>query len=302
MLCRAPHGARLLLYNKYMDYLRKNRKEFIVGTLFIFNLLIWLRVYSIQPRDYVSVSFFDVGQGDGALIESTNRNRILIDGGKDKFVLREISKALPFFDRHIDVVIESHPDKDHIGGLPEVVSRLSVGAFMEPGVESENSVDDELRKRVLGKNIPIFLARAGQIIDMGDGSYFKILFPDRDVSGVDTNDASIVLQYIYGDTCFLFTGDSPVKIEEYLIGVYKEELNCEVLKVGHHGSRTSTSEEYLYFVKPKFAVISAGKENSYGHPHQEVLDNLNKFKVKILSTIEDGTIKFISNGLEIRKK
>ena len=280
----------------------KNLKVLGLVILILLNLLIWSGVYAFKPKSYVKVSFLNIGQGDSILIRATNGNDILIDGGPNKKVLSELGKELPIFDKDIDIMIESHPDKDHIGGLPEVVSRYKVGVFLEPGVESENSVDDELRKRIEEKNIPRFLARSGQIIDMGDGSYLKILFPDRDVSSFETNDASIVAEYIYGETCFLLTGDSPSKIEEYLVSKYKDELKCDVLKAGHHGSRTSTSDVYLEAVKPSLAIISAGKGNSYGHPHKETLERLVSHSVKVISTIDLGTIKILSDGKNIWKK
>lgn len=285
-----------------MEYIKKNRKMVLLGVLVVSNLLIWISVSTLKPRDYVRVSFLDVGQGDSILIESTNRNQILIDGSGDRLVLGKLSRTLPLFDKHIDVVMETHPDKDHIGGLPNVVGRYQVGAFLEPGILSDNSVDDELRRRIVDKKISSFLARKGMILDMGDGSYLEILFPDRDVSGMETNDASIVAKYVYGNTCFLLTGDSPSKIEEYLIGQYKENLECEVLKAGHHGSRTSTSKEYLHFVKPQFAIISAGKDNSYGHPHEEVVNNLTNVGASILKTFDEGTIRMVSDGEKVWQK
>ncbi len=280
----------------------RNWKLLFFLLFLVLNVLIWSAVYSVKPKDHVTVSFLNVGQGDAILIESTNNNRILLDGGKGNVVLRELGKAIPSFDREIDVLIESHPDQDHIGGFPEVVNRYKVGMFLEPGVESENSVDDELKRRIKEKKIPHSLARAGQIIEMGDGSYLRILFPDRDVSGLETNDASIVAQFVYGNTCFLLTGDSPLKIEEYLVEKFKERLECEVLKAGHHGSRTSTGENYLNSIKPNFVIISAGKDNSYGHPHTEVTERLVAHNIKILNTIDLGTIKMTSDGNEVSLK
>lgn len=285
-----------------MEYIKKNWRKLFFGFLVLGNLIVWIFVFSLKSRDHVSVSFLDVGQGDSILIEASNRNQILIDGGRDPSVLQKISRALPLFDRHIDVVVETHPDKDHIGGLPEVISRYAVGAFLEPGVSSDNGVDAELGRRIKEKTIPTLLARKGMLIDMGDGSYLEILFPDRDVSGMETNDASIVAKYVYKDTCFILTGDSPSKIEEYLIGEYKEQLECEVLKAGHHGSRTSTSKEYLHFVKPHFAIISAGKDNSYGHPHEEVIQNLKNSGVEILETSKLGSIQVFSDGEKVWAK
>lgn len=285
-----------------MDYTRKNWKLLTILGLILGNLAVWIWIDSLLPKDHITVSYLNIGQGDSILIESTNGKHILIDGGPDKKVLSELGKAMPFFNRTIDVMMESHPDKDHIGGLPEVTARYKVGTFLEPGVESPNTIDNELHARVKNKNIPDILGRKGMKVEMGDGGFLEILFPDRDVSRFETNDASIVARYVYGKTCFLFTGDSPSKMEEYLIGLYKENLKCDVLKAGHHGSRTSTSDEYLHFVKPEFAIISAGKGNSYGHPHKETLERLANSNVKVLSTIDLGTIKMISDGITVSEK
>lgn len=285
-----------------MKYTYTHWKGFVLGTLLVANLFVYMWIFSLTPRGFITVSYFSIGQGDSMLIESSNRKRILIDGGPDKKVLSELGRTLSFFNKRIDIVMESHPDKDHIAGLPEVVSRYSVGVFMEPGVESPNTIDDELHKRIIDRKIPDILARKGMIIDLGDGSELEILFPDKDVSKFDTNDASIIARYTYGNTCFLFTGDSPQKIEEYIIGQYKESLKCNVLKAGHHGSRGSTGDQFLHFVRPEIAIISAGKANSYGHPHQETLDRLQKHNVTVLSTIEEGTITLISDGKTISQK
>ncbi len=282
-----------------MDYVAKRWKQFLLGFLLFFNMLIWSAVVAYSPKDHITVSFLSIGQGDASIIESTHGNRILIDGGPSGIVLQKISEVLPYFNRSIDIIIETHPDRDHIGGIPSVLERYVVGTFLEPGVESPNHVDDAIREIVKNKNIPHMLARAGQVIDMGDGAELRILFPDRDVSGMETNSASIVAQLIYGDTCFLFTGDSPQKIEEYLVSVYGDELRCDVLKAGHHGSRTSTGDTYLGSVQPQYAVISAGKGNSYGHPHKETIERLKIAGVTILSTIENGTIQMISDGKAI---
>jgi competence protein ComEC len=279
-----------------MDYVRKHWQALLFGLLFFSNILIWSAVVAYEPKDHITVSFLDIGQGDSALIESTNGNRVLIDGGPNKIILQRLGEVLPYFNQNINVVIETHPDKDHIGGLPDVLTRMKVGTFLEPGVESPNSVDDAIHAILKNKNIPHMLARAGQVIDMGDGAELRILFPDRDVSHFETNNASVVAQLIYGDTCFLFTGDSPQRMEEYLVSVYRDELKCNVLKVGHHGSRTSTGDVYLGAVKPEYAIISAGKGNGYGHPHKEVVERLKNAGVEILSTAEFGSIRMYSDG------
>ena len=285
-----------------MDFIRKYPREIVVSVLILSNIFVWVAVYQRQPSDKLSVYFLDVGQGDAIFIDSPQHSRVLVDGGANRKVLSELGKILPFADKRIDVMVATHPDKDHIGGLPEVVSRYDVGLFLEPGVESENNIDDELEKRVGEKNIPKLLAKRGMVINFGDGVKLEILFPTQDVSNWETNRASIVAKLVYGNKSFLLTGDSPIAIENVLINLDPKILDSDVFKAGHHGSRTSTSLAYAQTVSPEYVVISAGKDNTYGHPHQEVLDILNKVDAQIVSTIDSGTIKFETNGKTLKIK
>jgi len=278
-----------------MQRIKQQFKWYFLGILFIVTLFVWYAVFS-ESRDGLTVAFLDVGQGDSMFIETSTGQQILIDGGPNKSVLRELSKIMPFYDRSIDIVIATHPDADHIGGLPEVLKRYKVGIVMEPGVQSDSDVYKELERTIDEKGIKEILARRGMRINLSNGGYMDILFPDRDASGLDTNDASIVAKLVYGNTSFLFTGDSPQKIENYLISLSPESINTDVLKVAHHGSKTSTSESFVGYTSPEYAVISAGKDNRYGHPHKEVLDILKQFEISILRTDESDTIKIKSDG------
>lgn len=279
-----------------MDFLKKYAREVVLGVLIVANLAVWVAVYARHPSDILRVYFLDIGQGDAIFIDSPTHGRLLLDGGKNRKVLTELGKLIPFADKRIDVMIESHPDADHIGGLPEVVSRYDVGLFLEPGVESDNSIDDELHKRIEEKNIPKLLAKRGMVVNFGDGVKLQILFPNQNVERWETNDASIVAKLVYGDKSLLLTGDSPIKTENILLKLDPAILDSDVLKAGHHGSRTSTSLSYAQAVSPEYAVISAGKDNTYGHPHKEVLDILQKVGSQIFNTADSGTIKFETNG------
>lgn len=285
---------------EYPQPFKSRWRELVLIMLVSFNLLVWLAVSERGESNILKVYFLDVGQGDAILIDSPDKGRVLIDGGRNRKVVSELGKILPFGDRRIDAVIATHPDGDHIGGLPEVVSRYKVGLIMESGVESENEIDDELRIRVEEKNIQTLLARRGQVINFGDGAKLTILFPDRDVSAWDTNDASVVARLDYGESSFLFTGDAGIKTENLLMSVGKEVLDTNVLKAGHHGSRTSTSLTFAEAVTPEYAIISAGKDNTYGHPHQEVLNILDRVGSQIKSTAESGTLRFETDGTTLK--
>lgn len=291
-----------------MNSIRRFGREITLGVLVIANIFVWLAVYIHRPGDTLKVYFLDVGQGDAILAETPNHKYLLFDGGPTRNVLAEIGKVVPFDTKRIDVVVESHPDKDHIGGLPEVVDRYDVGIFLEPGVESSNSIDDELHKRIEDKNIRNLLARRGMRINFGDEAELLILFPNQDVSNWETNDASVVAKLSYGNKSFLLTGDSAKKTEFILYGLNPSVLQSSVLKVGHHGSRNSTSFLYAEAIAPEYAVISAGAGNSYGHPHQEVLEIFKKLGVQVVATEKAGgltglgTIKFETDGNELYLK
>lgn len=277
----------------------------ILLILFLFTIVCVYAGFREDRRGILTVVFLDVGQGDAIFIEAPNGNQMLIDGGPGRAVLRELSKVMPFYDRSIDIVLATHPDADHISGLNDVLNKYAVGLFVEPGVESDTNIHKELKGRVQAKSIKTIEVRRGMTIDLGRDAVLEILFPVLDPRGMETNAASIVARLVYGENEFLLTGDSPQNIEDYLVFQEKlkssndDSLQSDVLKAGHHGSKTSTGAEFLAAVSPEYVVISAGKNNRYGHPSPEVLDILNNFGAKILRTDQSGRIIFKSDGMNL---
>ncbi|MBI2046024.1 MAG: MBL fold metallo-hydrolase [Parcubacteria group bacterium] len=283
-----------------MQIFRNHRNTVILAVFLLLNLVIWYAVFAESRGGVLTVAFLDVGQGDAIFIEAPNGNQILVDGGPNKSVLRALGEMMPFYDRTIDAIVATHPDQDHISGLIDVLNRFSVAAIFEPGANADTNAYKTLEKTITAKKVPRILARRGMHIVLDEGVYLNILFPDRDMSNVETNTASIVAQLHYGDTDVLLTGDSPQAIEKYLVSLDGKALHADVLKPGHHGSKTSSSLEFIGAVSPAYAVISAGKNNKYGHPHQETLDTLKQFGVSVLRTDKSGTIVFQSDGSSIR--
>lgn len=269
----------------------------LVAGLSIACVFVWQQAVALEDTGKLKVAFLDVGQGDSIYIETPHGNQVLIDGGKGRVVLRELGRMMPFNDRSLDVIVATHPDADHIEGLPELFSRYHVGMFIESGVRDDDNADNQaLHQKVQEEGLEIIEARKEMRLVLDTDVTLHILFPDRDVEHVETNTASVVAQLTYKDTSFMLTGDSPAGIETYLTTLYGEGLKSDVLKLGHHGSRTSSSDVFLGYVDPDYAVISAGCDNSYGHPHKEVLEKLDTFKIKTVTTCEKGTIIFESDG------
>lgn len=283
-----------------------NPKKIAFGTLvtlIFISVSLFFVNQKFSHRGLLFVSFLDIGQGDAIYIEAPNGKQILVDGGPDEGVLRELGKVMPLFDRSIDMLVITNPDKDHIGGFIPIFERFKVTYFIEPGTVSDSHTYAAVQELAQNENATKVLARRGMdiVLDKEKNIYLHILFPDRDVSKLSTNDGSIVAKLVYGETSILLQGDAPESVEKYLLYLDKEELNSDILKVGHHGSKTSTAKEYAEAASPTYAVISLGKDNSYGHPHKETLDTLNSLSVPILRTDVEGRISFVSDGKKLQR-
>lgn len=247
----------------------------------------------------LNVYYFDVGQGDSILIQTPKGENILIDGGnndKGDDVVRYL-KTLHVTD--LTAVIATHPDADHIGGLDTVLQNVVVKSVYTPKVTHSTQTYEDFLEAVKQEGLKLKEAKAGVTLGL-TGAAAKFVGPVKSY-GNEMNDWSAVVKVTFGSNSFLFTGDAPIRSEEDMIAA-GEDLRADVLKVGHHGAHTSTSQSFLSAVKPKYAIISVGKGNRYGHPTDEILNRLKQNGIKIYRTDEMKTILAISDGKNVSIK
>ncbi len=322
----------------------KNRKivKYILAGLLCCNILTGIAVFELSQNKPLEVNFFDIGQGDAIFITTPARHQILIDGGPNSDILEKLNQEMPFWDKTIDLIILTHPEHDHYFGLLEVLQRYKVENILWSGILRDTNEYKKWRNLLEQENARIIIAEQGQKIIYSSNviarsatspqtggatkqshsplviasepadersnpiCYFDILHPFENLENQETknpNNTSVVARLVFGENSFLFTGDIYKSVERDLIerGIY---LKSDVLKVCHHGSKTSSAEEFIEYVSPEIAVILVGKDNPYKHPRPETLATLEKFGINILRTDIDGDIKLISNGseIEIRKQ
>lgn len=281
-----------------MEKASKNFHLIFILMLAVWAAIVWYAVFYFESREGLQIIFFDVGQGDSILIQNNGSTQILIDGGPDDRVLSKLGRELPFWDRSLDAVILTHPDRDHIAGLLKVLRRYRVGLVLWTGVRHSNTEYQEWIKLLENKKIPTVIVYAGKRVRIDKGTALDILTPFENLEGKSVkklNDTSVIGKLRQGQRSILLMGDASRSVERRLLFESYGALDSDFLKVGHHGSKTSTSEEFLRAVSPETAVISAGRKNRYGHPHQEVLERLEEFGIKILRTDLNGDIS-LENG------
>ena len=274
--------------------------KWLVLPLLIVAILVWSAALTM-PDDRLHVSFLDVGQGDAILIQTPNGQDILIDGGPDPQEINlELSEQLPFWDRTIDLVVCTQPHADHVTGLIDVLQRYRVKRVLDPGVPYDSAIYQEWLRLIEDREIEYSIARSGQEIDLGNGIKIEVLNPPESLwegTGDDVDNNGVVLRLSWGQVSFLFTADIREEAEFELIG-QRANLRSTVLKVAHHGSDTSTSQQFLAAVAPEVATVSVGVNNTFGHPSPEVLERLTDRlgEDNVYRTDEDGTIEFITDG------
>jgi len=244
----------------------------------------------------ILVHFIDVGQGDAVLIQSRD-HAVLIDAGEPRYGQQVVTHLRDAGVTRLDYVVATHPHSDHIGGLTHVLNQLDVGRVIMPDAVNNTVAFENFLAAIENHSIPVTIASAGDEIAAGI-IHMRVLAPTEGPHP-NINNASLVLRLTHGSTSFLFTGDAEAASEQAMLASGKT-LRSTVLQVGHHGSRTSTSSEFMDAVRPVAAVISSGAGNTHGHPHRDVLDRLTAAGVRILRTDERGTILMSTDGNDIR--
>jgi len=294
----------------------------ILGIILTFSTLpvFWLAYSATQDLE---VDFLDVGQGDAILIKTPANQNILIDGGPDSAVIKRLSENLPWWDKTIDLMILTHPHDDHVNGLNDVIRRYNVKKILYTGVIHSSPGFLTWLELIRDRQIPLVIIDRPQKIILGEECYLDFLYPMESVLGknVDNlNNSSIVAKLVYGQTSFLLMGDAEVEVEKELLnlapgpsplegegGTIRQlaesrgevNLQANVLKVGHHGSDTSSSQEFLEAIKPEITIIQVGADNDFGHPNLRILKRLERLGIKTFRTDLDGTIRVVSNGIKL---
>lgn len=292
--------------NQRVDFSKKHRSakhlERLFGFVFLL-ILFTVAMGSVAQNRLVfhtpglRVWFFDVGQGDALFLETASGKQMLIDTGPSDVVLQKLGEVMWPWDRNIDALVLTHPDADHIAGTLGVLDRYQIGQVYESGLVAYTSVANKIKEQEQAKHLPVSFLRAGDGF-VFDGVRVDVLWPrDIDVANAkdDRNQASIVLKLTYKDTTVLLTGDAPETAEQMFAA---QAGHIDVLKVGHHGSVTSTTNELLDAIQPTKSIVSVGKQNRYGHPHPLILERLRLHHTSILQTMREGDILLWSNGKE----
>jgi len=248
----------------------------------------------ITSTDVTTVTYLDVGQGDSTLIELVNGEVMLIDSGEAEYA-DTVADALT--DRgisRIDYLVATHPHSDHIGSMADIIENFEIGTFYMPNVTHNSKSFEKMLEALHENNVDSIAGKAGDVIFEKDSLKAEILSPVKS-SYDELNDYSIVIRLECGNKSFLFMGDA----EKYAENLITGNVSCDVLKLGHHGSSTSTGEGFFQKANPSYAVISCGADNSYGHPHDEIIELLVRKKVPYYRTDADGDVVIICDGENI---
>lgn len=272
---------------------------FVAAGVVLFGLVIFLWNAG-RPDGRLHVAFLDVGQGDSIFVQTPNGRQLLIDGGRyPSDTLDQLGRQMPFWDRSLDLVIATHPDADHIAGLVEVLDRYEVSSLITNGEdEAVDATHAALLAAAAERGIPLHATQEGETILLDEAVRLDILHAGAPDQGESRNDASIVTRLTFGALSVLLTGDAESAAETTMLenGVALESV---ILKAGHHGANTSSSAPFLQAVSPQIVIISAGRDNSYGHPHAAMLGRVEAIGATTLRTDELGTLEMVTDGRQM---
>lgn len=266
---------------------------------FIIILGIFLSSCTSSSNEELKIHFLDVGQADCILIQGPTGKTMLIDAGNNGDSDRVVSYIHQLGITKIDVLIGTHPHEDHIGGLDAVIENFSIGTIYMPKVVHTTKTYEDVLTAIKSRGYKISSPTAGLVFNLGAADC-TILAPVKpvDEDSVTFNNMSIVVKMVFGETSFLFQGDAEEIVESQILESNRN-IKANLIKLGHHGSNTSSSYEYLKSVNPEIAIISVGEDNSYGHPHNDTLATLEKLNIDLHRTDESGTIIATSDGNNI---
>jgi len=292
-------GTRLLV-GKASNFVPARHKIWVLFALLVPVCLIWAAIIQM-PDDKLRISVLDVGHGDAILIQTPNGQNILIDGGPSpRAISLALGEKLPFWDRTIDLIVLTQPQADHLTGLLEVLNNYNVGLIIEPNIEYNSEIYREWSKLVKAKGIKHKIAHSGQEIELGTGLSIDVLNPPPGLlngTSDDVDNNGLVLRLSYNDVSLLFTADIGLEAERYLVA-QRAKIKSTVLKVAHHGSKTSTSSGFLAVVNPEVAAISVGSSSRLGLPNADVTRRLTEQlgENRVYTTAKNGTIESITDG------
>lgn len=266
-------------------------RKFALIFLILTGTLLCVREIALLPDGKLHLHVLDVGQGDAILIVTPSGKQILVDGGPDLSVLTHLSRLLPFFDRTIELLIVSHGDSDHITGLPALLDRYHIDAVLMADDFDPSNRYRAFRQKIFDSDTAVIKPNPAVDIDLGDGVILDVIWPKASWHG-SRNDRSIVARVLYKDHSILLAGDIEQEAEHAILAE-GSDVQSDILKVPHHGSRTSSSTGFLIAVDPEFGIISAGRNNRFGHPHREVVDRYHSLNTDIHTTAEHGVLSFV---------
>ena len=283
---------------------KNNLKKYIILILllssFFYTFFSYVQKNIFQDTNHnLQFHFIDVGQGDSSLIITPKGKTILIDAGDEAHAKKVVSYVREQGIEKLDLVIATHPDADHIGGMDKVIKNFDIDVFAMPDVSAKTNQYKQIQRELKAKKMKTTRLYQGDEVQIDDDIDFEILSPVKGKKYDDTNEYSIVAKIVYKDTSFILMGDATMENEVDIINNVLD-IDIDVLKLGHHGSSTSSSDYFITKTSPKIAIISCGKNNKYGHPHQEVMRVLKKHGVTPYRTDEMGDIVITSDGKEIK--